>query len=96
MTDKIIQEELEKERKIKELNSVLVDEFDKAIKTGNVTKIGQDVVINFSLDCIPESLRNLFKERINIFWGEISNNDPIEKKKNKFLEKAISKGCFLL
>ncbi len=81
MSNKIIQEALEKERKIKELNSVLVGEFDRAIKTGNVTESGQDVVINFKLDCIPESLRDLFNERLNVLWGEISNNEPIEKRK---------------
>lgn len=81
MTDKIIQETLEKERKIKELNSVLVGEFDRAIKTGNVTESGQDVAINFNLDCIPESLRDIFNERLNVLWGEISNNEPIEKRK---------------
>lgn len=81
MTNKIIQETLEKERKIKELNSVLVNEFDRAIQTGNVTESGQDVVINFNLDCIPESLRNLFNERLNVLWGEISNNEPIKKRK---------------
>lgn len=82
MTNIIIQEALEKERKIKELNSVLVNEFSKAIQTSNVVEIKhRDVVINFSLHCIPEGLRDLFNERLNVLWGEISDDGPLEDKK---------------
>lgn len=83
MTNRIIQETLEEEQKIKELNSVLVSEFSKGIKMSNIVEIKQrDVVINFSLQCIPESLRDLFKERLNILSGkEISNDGPMEDRK---------------
>ncbi|MCI9286511.1 MAG: hypothetical protein HFJ57_00720 [Clostridia bacterium] len=82
MTNRIIQETLEKEQKIKELNSVLVSEFGKAIKTSNIVEIKQrNVVINFSLQRIPESLRDLFKERLNVLSGEISNDGPMEDRR---------------
>ena len=77
----IIQKALEKERKIQNLNNLLVNQFDKAIHTGNALTNGQDVIISFDIQCITSELRDLFFERLNILWGEISNDAPLEKRK---------------
>lgn len=77
----IIQEMLEKERKIQSLNNVLVSRFDKAIRTGNIIRDGEHAIIKFDIQCIPYELKDLFKERINVLWGEISNDAPIEERK---------------
>lgn len=80
---------LEKERKKKELNSALVNAIDIAIKTKNFSQLNvSDVMVEFSINHIPENLREFFKEQSRFLWGELSNNAPLEKKKY-FYPKAI-------
>jgi len=91
-SNEIIQEALEKERKIKKLNSVLVGEFEKAIKTNNAIKDGQDVIVNFDIQCIPEDIRDLFYERQSALWGEISDEQPLEKRKYFYCKEIKTDG----
>lgn len=77
---KIIQDALEKERKIKKLNAALVAEFDKARDSATETEMEPGIVIiQFAFDNIPEELRQLFKERIDVLWGEIANSERPKK-----------------
>ena len=71
----IIQKALEKERKIQNLNNLLVNQFDKAIHTGNALTNGQDVIISFDIQCITSELRDLFFERLNNYRTKIYNAD---------------------
>ena len=77
----VIQKALEKERKIQNLNNLLVSRFNKAIQTGNTQKDGENVIISFDIRCIPSELRYLFIERLSVLWGEISNDAPLEERK---------------
>ncbi len=90
--NQILQEVSEKERKIQKLNNILVSRFDKAIRTCNTHKDGQDIVINFDIQCIPFEIRDLFLERLNVLRGEISNDAPIEERKYFYCKKIEING----
>lgn len=83
MLAKEMQEELEKERDIQRLNTVLVNKMHELVEAGKVKEVpkGQDTEMEFGIECIPEELRNLFKERLPVLWGEISDDEPLEEKK---------------
>lgn len=78
----ILVEQFNQRRKIEKLNNILVEQFDKAVKSGNfATDVDQNVVISFDIECIPAELRGLFIERMHLLWGEISNNEKAKRKK---------------
>lgn len=83
MLTEAMQKELEKERDIKRLNTVLVNKIHESIEAGEVEEvpIGRDTEMEFDMECIPEELRNLFKERLPVIWGEISDDAPLEERK---------------
>lgn len=65
-------EELEREKKLK---SVLVEMMDEAVEHGagrNVT-MGDKIILTFSMEKIPEDLKELFYQELPTLWGEISD-----------------------
>ena len=67
---------LEEENKKQKIKDILLDQISKAIKegAGEDLKKGRHVYINFDITNIPEELRDVFKEKLPILWGEISDN----------------------
>lgn len=83
MLTEAMQKELEEERKIQRLNTVLVNKMHELVEAGEVKEVpkGHDTEMKFDMECIPEELRNLFRERLPVLWGEISDDAPLEQKK---------------
>ena len=83
MLTEAMQKELEEERNIQRLNNVLVNQIHHGIESGKVEKVpyGHYAKLEFNISCIPELLRDLFRERLPILcWGEISSGDFSDKK----------------
>lgn len=80
----IYQQILEKGRRIDQLDNVLVEKINQIVQANKkeVLEFGQEVTIEFDIYCIPEELRDLFKERKNIIAGKgkIFNHEVQEKK----------------
>lgn len=78
-----MQKELEKERDIKRLNTVLVNKIHESLEAGEVEEMpmGLDTEMEFDMECIPEELRDLFRERLPVLRGEISDDAPLEERK---------------
>lgn len=83
MLTEAMQKELEEERNIQRLNTVLVKQIHHGIESGEVEKVpyGDYAKLEFNINCIPEELRDLFRERLPVLrWGEISAGDFSDKK----------------
>ena len=71
--DKTLEELRYEERNVQRLNTALV----KALKKSKISipadvKVGQYAPVSFSIESIPEDLRDLLIARAAILWGEIS------------------------
>lgn len=76
---------LDKERDIKRLESVLVNQFAVATEKGTVTYEGnREWIISFDIGCIPEDLRTLLIEREPFIWGQMSDDAPIHERKTVY------------
>lgn len=93
MLTEAMQKELEKERDIKRLDNVLVNQIHYGIESGKVEEVpyGDYAKLEFDMECIPEELRDLFRERLPVLcWGEISSGDFSNKKYYYIKDIAIT------